>query len=128
MRTEALRLPRPLVNQLLRHAQRATERSQGWVLRDARGELQAKPLAAETDLATAPATVPFAFYRSFKADHGPLTAEETAALAKRTALYIEMALDTKGVLQLRAWRLEGRQATPLDVAITDSADSTPAPG
>lgn len=127
MPTEALRLPRPLVNQLLRHAQRAAEHSQGWVLRNAHGELQAVPLAPETDLTTAAASTVFALYRSFKAHHLPLSADEIAALAERTRLYIEMALDTKGVLQLRAWRLESRQATPLEVAITDSEDCTPTP-
>lgn len=125
MPTETLCLPRPLVNQLLRQAQRAAERSQGWVLRDARGELQAVPLDAETGLTTAPAGRSFAFYRSFKANRRLLSADETAALAKHTSLYLEMSLDTKGVLQLRAWRLENRQATLVDVAITDSADSVP---
>lgn len=89
------------------------------------------PLPTEADSLAATASalpdVPFAFYRSFKSGHNALTAGEIAALAKCASFYLEMSLDTKGVLQLRAWRLENSQATPLDVAIMDSADLIPAP-
>lgn len=55
-----------------------------------------------TTLTRAPAEPAFRFYRSAKTGHAAPTEAEIAALARYTSLYLDMALDTKGVLQLRA--------------------------
>lgn len=127
MADDTLQLPRILVNQLLRQAQRAAGLSQGFVIRDRRGDYQCEPLAANADLHTAAlqarARAPLAYYRSSNTPLPPLAAAQTAALASCTGLSLDIALDTKGVLQLRAWRLADGHATPLEVAITESAQS-----
>ncbi|MDE2070791.1 MAG: hypothetical protein KGJ04_05965 [Gammaproteobacteria bacterium] len=127
MADDTLRLPRTLVNQLLRQAQRAAGLSQGFVLRDRHGRYQCEPIAANADLRLAAlqarAHAPLAFYRSSNAPLSPLADAQTAALASCTRLSLDIALDTKGVLQLRGWRLANGHATPLEVAITESAQS-----
>lgn len=119
-RTEALQLPRPLVNLLLHQAQYSPGFSQGFVLRDGHSGYKCVPLAPNADLIAAAAgtQTPLAFYRSSSAPLPALTAEESAALANCTGLYLGVALDTKGVLQLRAWRIGRSQIQELDVAIT----------
>lgn len=126
MPNETLQLPRPLVNQLLHQAQQAAGFSRGFVRRDANGRFQCRPLAAAADVTTASvsgcAPEPFAFYRSSNVPLPPLTAEQVAVLARCTSLSLDIALDTQGVLQLRAWRLANGQATPLDVGLMDSEE------
>lgn len=127
MPDDTLRLPRALVNHLLRQAQRTTGLSQGFVLRDRHGRYRCEPLAANADLHLAAlqarAHAPLAFYRSSNAPLPPLAKEQTTALAGCTALYLDIALDTKGVLQLRGGRLADGRVAPLEVAITESAES-----
>lgn len=127
MADDTLRLPRTLVNHLLRQAQRAAGLSQGFVLRDRHGRYQCEPLATNADLHAAAlrarTQAPLAFYRSSSAPLPPLADAQTAALADCTGLYLDIALDTKGVLQLRGWRLADGHVTPLAVAITESAES-----
>lgn len=124
MPAEPLYLPRPLVNRLLREAQRAGEFSQGWILRDARGQLQSMPLPPDLDLGTVAARPPngrgFAFYRSATMSATQLTTEETAALGQYTAIFLDIALDTKGVLQLRAWCIAANSLVATAVSVTES--------
>lgn len=116
-----LQLPRPLVNQLLHQAQQATGFSQGFVLRDAHGRYHCAPLPATADLGAAAARacpkLPFAFYRSSSTPLPTLNTKESAALGVCTTLYLGMALDTKGVLQLRAWQIDGPEPIELEVSI-----------
>ncbi|MGH8291951.1 MAG: hypothetical protein ACRESA_00590 [Gammaproteobacteria bacterium] len=120
-------LPRALVNQLLRQAQQAAGPAQGFVYCNDRGHYQCAPLAAKADLRLAAlqarAHAPLAFYRSSNAPLPPLAGAQTAALAGCTGLCLDIALDTKGVLQLRGWRLADGHATPLEVAIAESSES-----
>lgn len=126
MPDKTLRLPRPLVNQLLRQAQQATGFTQGFVFREGSGRYRCEPLAANTDL-NAPAgqaqtRIPVAFFRSSHAPLTPLAREPIAALGGRITLFLDLALDTKGVLQLRAWRLTNNQTTALEIDITEAAE------
>lgn len=127
MADDTLRLPRTLVNQLLRQAQRTVGLAQGFVLRDSRGRYQCELLPANADLHTAAlqarAHAPLAYYRSSNTPLPLLADAQTAALADCTGLFLDIALDTKGVLQLRGWRLAGGHVTPLEVTITESAQS-----
>ena len=127
MTDDPLRLPRTLVNQLLRQAQRARGLSQGFVLRDPQGHYHCQPVAPDADLHLAAlqarAHAPLAFYRSSGMPLPAPAKEQTAALAQCTGLCLDIALDTKGVLQLRCWRLADGHAAPLEIAITESAES-----
>ena len=126
MPDKTLRLPRTLVNQLLRQAQQAAGVTQGFVFCEGSGRYRCEPVAANADLSApagrAQACTPVAFFRSSHAPLTPLAREQMAALGGRTTLFLDMALDTKGVLQLRAWRLADNQATALEVNITEAAE------
>ncbi|MBU6420624.1 MAG: hypothetical protein KGL98_04550 [Gammaproteobacteria bacterium] len=125
MADDTLRLPRTLVNQLLRQAQRTAGLAQGFVIRDRQDRYRCVPIPTDADLnkvaLRARTQAPLAFYRSSNMPLPPLAAAQTAALADCTGLFLDIALDTKGVLQLRGWRLADGHATPLEVAITESA-------
>lgn len=124
MPADTLHLPRTLVNQLLRQAQLAVMFSQGWVLRDPNGYFRPVTLAPDTGILEAAAGTlpnpPFAFYRSSKLSQNALTSGEIAALSRCTSLYLDIALDTKGVLQLHAWRIVGTRATETAVTIKET--------
>lgn len=117
-----LKLPRTLVTHLLREAQTKGPTS-GFLLGKTGMALHCAPLASDADVRTALAAhtePPFAFYRASPGlTHGPAL-EDLAALTGVVDCYLGISLDTKGVLQLRAWRLTGGQAAPLDVAIVES--------
>lgn len=127
MPDKTLQLPRTLVNQLLRQAQLAAGLTQGFVFCESSGRYRCEPVAADADLSAAAgqaqARTAVAFFRSSHAPLTPLTREQMAALGGGTTLYLDIALDTKGVLQLRAWRLGDNQATALEVAITEAAET-----
>lgn len=123
---KTLRLPRTLVNQLLRQAQQAAGITQGFVFREGSGRYRCELVAANADLSVAArhaqARTPVALFRSSHAPLTPLAGEQMAAFSAHTALFLDIALDTKGVLQLRAWRLADNQATVLEINITEAAE------
>lgn len=127
MPVETLQLARPLVNQLLHQAQLSPGFSQGLVLRDEHGHYQCRPLPTNADLSS-PALrerwpAAFAFYRSSKTVLAPLIRQQLTTLSDITTLCLDIALDTKGVLQLRAWRLADGQTTQMDVSITEALEA-----
>lgn len=73
-----------------------------------------------TTLTRAPAEPAFRFYRSAKTGHAALIEAETAALARHTSLYLDMALDTKDVRQPRAWQIAGTRLRETGGTITDT--------
>jgi hypothetical protein len=121
---ETLHLPRPLVNQLLHQAQQSPGFSQGFVRRDRHGHYPCTALPMNADLVATSARVPapgiFAFYRSSHTPLLVLTAQEAWALGQCTTLYLGVSLNTKGVLQLRAWRIDGSRLLETDVTITEA--------
>lgn len=124
-------LPRTLVNRLLRMAQQGPGFSQGFVRNDAHAHfecvalLDGISLAAQIGHMKSHDTRRFAYYRAAHEPLPALTPVELTALVTCTALYLGIALDTKGVLQLYAWRLTDNRVIPLDVGITESMESNP---
>ncbi|MGH8378477.1 MAG: hypothetical protein ACRER7_05935 [Gammaproteobacteria bacterium] len=125
LQADALRLPRPLVNQLLHSAQQAVSSSQGFVLHHGTDHFLCAPLPADADLVQAArqlqkrAEQMFAFYRTSNKSLPPPAAAELQVIIAFVPLYLAVALDIKGVLQLRAWRIAGSRALELDVAISE---------
>ncbi|MGH8307231.1 MAG: hypothetical protein ACRER0_03080 [Gammaproteobacteria bacterium] len=123
---ESLRLPRPLVNQMLHIAQQAASFSQGFVLHHGTDRFLCAPLPANADLIQVAGQLQrrgerlFAFYRSSNRPLPPPDATEIQTIIESVPLYLAVALDIKGVLQLRAWRIAGSQASELDVAISET--------
>lgn len=120
-----LSLPRTLVTQLLRAAQTQSP-IQGFLLEQTGMALCCAPLPSGADVRAALAAQPkppFAFYRAASGlSCGPAT-EDLVALLGVVDCYLGISLDTKGVLQLRAWRLTGDRVRPLDVAIVESVET-----
>ncbi|MGH8398882.1 MAG: hypothetical protein ACRETA_11670 [Gammaproteobacteria bacterium] len=123
---ESLRLPRPLVNQLLHIAQQAVSFSQGFVLHRGDDHFLCAPLPADGNLVQSVKQLHrrqervFAFYRSSNTVLPPLAVAELKTIAEFVSLYLAVGLDIKGVLQLRAWRIDGLKILELDVAITEA--------
>lgn len=88
--------------------------------------LRCRPLPAAADLASAVAalraepTPLFAFYRSSSAPAQTPAAQELRLLAGIVAFYLGIFLETKGVLQLRGWRLQGERPQAVDIHIAES--------
>ncbi|MGH8283050.1 MAG: hypothetical protein ACRESE_04310 [Gammaproteobacteria bacterium] len=124
--TESLRLPRLLVNQLLHIAQQAVSFSQGFVLHHGSDQFLCAPLPADADLAQSVKQLQrrgkamFAFYRTSNTALPPPGTAELHAIIEFVPLYLAVALDIKGVLQLRAWRIAGPRALEMDVAISEA--------
>lgn len=101
-------LPRPLVLKLLRRAQ--VDPGAGFIVRAPGGRLRLTALADDTDSDV------FAFYRT-----SPQVApaeEDVARWQSRTRLFLGVSVGTKGVLQLRAWRVgtAGLEAVEISLA------------
>ncbi|MGA9851396.1 MAG: hypothetical protein WBR15_00450 [Gammaproteobacteria bacterium] len=124
--SETLVLPRPLVNQLLHAAQEARSFSQGFVLRRADDHFRCAPLPADADLARAGKQLQshaerlFAFYRTSNRLLPPPAATELRVIVEFVPLYLGVALDIRGVLQLRGWRFDGLKTLELDVTIREA--------
>lgn len=121
--TEPLLLPRPLVNQLLRGAQQSSGFSRGLVLRDAEDNYQCVLLSPDTDPRKTAVQWQshgqqvFAYFRTSQQPLPPPSTAELAATGIYATHYLGVALDIKGVLQLRGWRLDGTQRHELQVSI-----------
>ncbi len=107
-----LTLPRTLVLELLHRAQVAPG-AELTVLRRRDGGLTLRPAEGATA---------YACYRATAAGSAP-TLEEAARYRAVAPLLLQAALGTRGVLQLRAWRLEADAAQPLDVELTEAQGS-----
>lgn len=129
LQADILQLPRPLVNQLLHAAQSALD-SIRWGLIGARGRTPAHcyPLAAldaesisaiRHQLERQDETL-FAAYRTDAGDAQAPDLTGLDALGIRVPLVLGISLGTKGVLQLRGWRVEAQRLVALEVSISES--------
>jgi len=120
MSAQVLHVPRRLAIRLLAEAQKATDREVAGVVA-ARG---AEPVTvypatgreALASLADRGETL-WAVYRSHPAAGWKPSAADLAASGHPEALHLIVSLDTKGVLQLRGWKIEGGEAVPKELAI-----------
>ena len=103
-----LALPRTLVMELLHRAQVAPG-IELTVLRLQDGKLSLRPAKGATT---------FASYRATTDGVAPTT-DEMRRYRYNAPLLLQAALGTRGVLQLKAWRLDGDSAQPLDVELTE---------
>lgn len=123
MPVETMHLPRPLVNQLLHQAQQAAGFCQGWVYQDAHGRYRCAPLPANADFVTQAHARDERLFAYYRASNQPLplpSTQQLQALAKAVGLYLGVALDVKGVLQLRGWRIAAGRVAELDLAISET--------
>lgn len=123
-----LLLPRSLVNRLLHIAQTAVNGSTWGLI----GACNATPVHcypfAHLDVANVIAAQSrlkqqgdnlFALYRT---DAGEVQAPDMNGLDTSgisVSLFLDISLGTKGVLQLRGWRIQARQLVPLDMGISE---------
>ena len=108
----SLALPRTLVVELLHRAQTASGAVEGVVLRDTEGKLLLGPSAA--------GGTAFACYRSTPAEAAP-TSADMERCRRIAPVLLQVALGTRGVLQLRAWDLTGDTPRPLELELTEAA-------
>ncbi|MCG8434669.1 MAG: hypothetical protein MJA83_11625 [Gammaproteobacteria bacterium] len=120
-----LRLPRPIVDHILRQAQHETDRGLTGIV------------AAENDVPTrcaqlhAGQTVDdvlaenenlFAVYRSrANPSHTPVI-DELRDITDRDVLLLTVSLETKGVLQLQGWQPVNDQLERIDIGIREADD------
>ncbi|MHB8425827.1 MAG: hypothetical protein ACYDB9_11890 [Gammaproteobacteria bacterium] len=122
-------LPRILVNQLLRAAQSAPD-SIRWGIIGARGRtpvhcyplagLDAKSISAARHQLERRGETLFAAYRTDAGDAQAPALTELGALGIRIPLVLGISLGTKGVLQLRGWRIESQRLVALEISISES--------
>ncbi|HET7650186.1 MAG TPA: hypothetical protein VFL15_05750 [Gammaproteobacteria bacterium] len=125
-----LGLPRPLINQLL-HAAQAMPDKAHWGVISASDNQPVRCYRLEPDddagltrlrhkLAARNET-PFAWYR---ADPGTASIPDLAELGKldlSVHLLFSVSLGTKGVLQLRGWRVDGKKLSELEIGLSEEA-------
>jgi hypothetical protein len=126
---EVLQLPRPLVNQLLHAAQSAPDNIR-WGIIGARGQtpvhcyplagLDAKSISAVLHQLERQGETLFAAYRTDAGDAQAPDLTELDTLGIRVPLLLGISLGTKGVLQLRGWRIEAQRLVALEVSISES--------
>lgn len=124
-----LPLPRPLVNQLLHAAQSAPD-SLRWGIIGARGRtpmhcyplagVDAKSISAARHQLERQGETLFAAYRTDAGDAQAPDLTGLDALGIRISLVLGISLGTKGVLQLRGWRVEAQRLVALEVSIRES--------
>ena len=124
-----LPLPRPLVNQLLHAAQSAPD-SIRWGIIGARGQtpahcyplagVDAKSISAVRHQLERQDETLFAAYRTDAGDAQAPDLAELDALGIRVPLVLGISLGTKGVLQLRGWRIEAQRLVTLEISISES--------
>lgn len=122
-------LPRPLVNQLLHAAQSAPD-SIRWGIIGARGRtpahcyplagLDAKSISAARHQLERQGETLFAAYRTDAGDAEAPDLTELDALGICVPLLLWISLGTKGVLQLRGWRIEAQRLVALEISISES--------
>jgi [CysO sulfur-carrier protein]-S-L-cysteine hydrolase len=123
-----LRLPRPLINQLLHIAQSAPAGIQ-WGFIGARGQVPAHCYPIEkldtNGIAAAQHKLDQlgeALYALYRVDSGAARVpdlSEIEAFGIKTSFLLGISLGTKGVLQLRGWRVTGQQLSALDIGISE---------
>lgn len=107
-----LTLPRSLVVELLHRAQVQPE-VELTVLRRGDGSFTLRP---------AEGAAAFASYRA-TASGNPPAPDEVERYRRIAPLLLQAALGVRGVLQLRAWRLDADAARPLDVELAEAQGS-----
>lgn len=101
----AVAVPRPLVLKLLHLAQQG--RGSGFITRQSDGSFEIGAADA----------APFAFYRiASQATPEPADIERCRGL---TPLLLSVAVGTKGVLELRAWRIAGQTTEPIELDLSE---------
>lgn len=130
---ERMALPRRLVNRLLAEAQHAPDgRTLGVVGAVSGVPTHCHPLAAGADPAAAERTLHaagetlFAVYETHPQMPAGPDAAELARWDRPDLLYLPLCLDTRGVLEIRGFRLHGGEVR--EVALELAAPKDPAPG
>ncbi|MGH8400918.1 MAG: hypothetical protein ACRESU_07435 [Gammaproteobacteria bacterium] len=124
-----LKLPRPLVNQLLHIAQTAPAGT-SWGIIGARDTMPTHCYPLELLDVTAIAAVQrklesrneiiFAWYRVDSSGIKAPAVSELEVAGVSAPLLLGISLGTKGVLQLRGWRIEGQQLAELGIRISET--------
>lgn len=83
-------------------------------------DFNAGQIAATRDQLMQRGDTPFAIYRSDPAELSMPDARALESLGIEVPYLLSISLGTKGVLQLRGWRIDGAQLTALDVGIRES--------
>jgi len=122
-------LPRILVNQLLHAAQSAPD-STRWGMIGARGrtpahcypltDLDAKSVSAARHQLERQGETLFAAYRTDAGDAQAPDLTGLDALGIHVPLLLGISLGTKGVLQLRGWRIQAQRLVALEISISES--------
>ncbi len=122
-------LPRILVNQLLHAAQSAPD-SLRWGIIGARSRtpmhcyplagVDAKSISAARHQLERQGETLFAAYRTDAGDAQVPDLTELDALGIRVPLVLGISLGTKGVLQLRGWRIQAQRLVALEISIRES--------
>lgn len=124
-----LNLPRPLVNQLLHIAQIASNGTSSGIIgvRDRTltrcyplEYLDTNGIAAAQRKLEASSEIVFAWYRVDSNGLKTPDVSDLQAIGISVPLLLGISLGTKGVLQLRGWRIEGQQLTGLDISISET--------
>jgi hypothetical protein len=105
-------LPRRLAIRLLALAQQAEDRIEGVVIAREGKPVAVQPRAGEGDEV-------WAHYRSHPAADWQPTAADLGNWGPPGSLQLIVSIDTKGVLQLRGWSLEGGQAVAHELKVGD---------
>jgi hypothetical protein len=124
-----LRLPRPLVNQLLHIAQTAPAGVQ-WGIIGERGhvpvrcypieKLDANSIAAAQRRLGQQGETLYALYRTDSGAARVPDLSEIEAFGIKTSLLIGVSLGTKGVLQLHGWQIEAGHQVELEIGISET--------
>lgn len=132
---ERIALPRRLVNRLLAEAQHAPdERTLGVVGAVAGVPTHCRPLAAGADPAAAERTLHaagealFAVYETHPRMPAGPDAAELARWDRPDLLYLPLCLDTRGVLEIRGFRLHAGRTHEVALELADPEDPAPAAG
>lgn len=132
---ERVVLPRRLANQLLAEAQRAPDgRTLGVVSAVAGIPARCRPLAAGADPAAAERTLHaagetlFAVYETHPRMPAEPDAAELAHWDRPGLLYLPLCLDTRGVLEIRGFRLHAGRVSEVALELADPEDAAPAAG
>lgn len=120
MTAQPLVLPRRLAIQLMAEAQQAGDRAVGGVVA-ARGNVPVAVYPAGAADATLPALrdgeTLWAVYRSHPAAGWEPSAADLSGAGPADVLHLIVSVDTKGVLQLRGWRIRNGNAVQQELRI-----------
>ena len=136
--TNTFRIPRHLVNQIMRHAQQSPEAEVCGLVASRHG--QPSTVYAVANVASEPARLftmdapgqieamrqmreqgeaLFAIYHSHPHAPAEPSLHDVAMAAYPEALYFIISLNTKGVLELRAWQIQQQTLLPVELVVEE---------